>query len=153
MLFPGFWRCCGDSHHVSTDEQIWQEQAIGSMYSYFRASRLASASQFLNITVALLRPAWTQTGWWDFLNGNFQSEISLESHRPQHALTVIVSLQESLLASDSVLRRQLIWAGKFFIINLTNNSISVEPLVTSDGRLCRSLNKRRNHFRCEADGD
>lgn len=120
------------------------------MYSYFLASMLASGSQFLKIVVTLVRPAkqWneihslklittevpecTQTGWWDFLKGNFQSEISFESHRPQQAFTTIVSLHEYPFASDSVCENNKlvkILILKWFWV-LTSNSIGVNSFVT-----------------------
>lgn len=66
----------------------WQWQAFASIYSYLRVSGSAKGWQFLKIATALFLPAWTHTGWCDFLYGNFQSDISFESHLPQQDKTL-----------------------------------------------------------------
>lgn len=158
----------GDSQEVSMEEQIWHEQPIASIYSYFRASIPASWSHLRSMTDTLVRPEWTQTGWCDFLNGNFQSEISFESHLPQQAFTEIVSLQEFPLASDSIKRifkeklkealsnlnsrsSQSFKRLHSQLLLLTSNAISDSSLVTSNRSLRRPFNNSWHQLRSDTD--
>lgn len=69
-------------------ELTWQWHAFASKYSYLRVSGSAWGWQNRSMATAFDRPACTHTGWYDFLYGNFQSDISRESQRPQHDQTL-----------------------------------------------------------------
>lgn len=77
----------------------WQLQVFASRYSYCLASIVASGWQFLKKATVFVLAEWIQTGWCDLLYGNFQSDISLESQRPQQDITLTLSQHSCPLES------------------------------------------------------
>lgn len=68
--------------------RTWQWHPVASMYSYRFVSGSTFGWQCRSRATDLERPACMQTGWKDRLYGNRQSDISFESHWPQHDHTL-----------------------------------------------------------------
>lgn len=94
----------GASQLVFSVEHVWQWQLMASIYLYSRMLSLASGWQFFSMATDGWRCACTQTGWKDCLYGNFQSDISLESQRPQQLQTLTWSQHSRPWKSDCVTR-------------------------------------------------